>query len=1024
MSIELNDLTPLFLTSSVQSIKEPHFNAKFYETDFSDVNFKHKFPFRLANFNGISIKNCLHLQTLIDFLTKDSFVSYFNNQASIFILKIDIADLTSINPLEIQKFIEKIDKKIFLISMESSRHEQVQIFWKFRDDKIFYTRIQKEISKLAINFLASSMRLDGHCGFSTDFQSTETILEVDKLMLRNLSRFNLLMIAAEHGDSNAVNLCLKSGFNVNEKVHETTAVDLAWNNQHFHIVLDLLKANSCFPKNFEIKLATKEIKEFMEIKRLEEHPLLESESPIKDCKGCSKHQIRIIVALIIAFPIIIWFGIRLKIKPLNSCKDLTNEQLLKIFESTVDFQGVNVIFGDLFGRKSSDCEHLRPQEIAEMLNAFGPPTVRIHEKVNISTKFYVGRAIKPAISSSDNSSGMIYDFVELTKLKLFLLSDKGGSGKSTYFNHMAWKLKQRFPLKWISYVDLKQHIHVLQDVPKTDANLTTLVDFMSLKLLNLTSKVEIDVFSRKFLSNETIILWDGVGEVLMEDIEEVLRLNEGGAANLDAKYNNKMVNGTIDLIKVISMLTDNKQWVATSPHLGDEFVNELGIEAYNFVKFNEDDKKEYVEKYVRVNGLEYFNASKVVEEFNGFKIKLIKLLKDLEEVLDNFDTNPQILQIICDFYSKNITFGNGLSLFRIYETYFHEILAENYESSQHDSQKMDLITKTIQHFVMNQILRYPVYNIINGDYDSNCRDLEIHNLTIYTNVNIILSLGVVHKNGDEIIFEDQIFRDFFIAQYLFDNIWNPNNGSIDEHEAERRLQFLFYVFFAVNTRYRIVTEHMIGFIDSYEDQVDASFNPVYSDLLCHSYPNLLLCLASKFADERIGIATKFFKKDIKIIDCLWNVNENRTFFHRFLELATKADQVADMKAVVDDNFSSEDARKVLAGKYQSANFLSILWQHRWNANYSNAITNATGYAFDLQKLQSIQKFDDFMKFLINQKFSNEEMREFFYGNINIMDNKADKVVFEKYANELLSSKDYKDILDIWSVRNFVMEFEY
>jgi hypothetical protein len=73
------------------------------------------------------------------------------------------------------------------------------------------------------------------------------------------------MFAAEHGDSNAVKFLINSGLNVNVEVNEKKAVDLAWNNQHFEIVLDLLMENSHFPKDFEVGLATKEIQEFVDI---------------------------------------------------------------------------------------------------------------------------------------------------------------------------------------------------------------------------------------------------------------------------------------------------------------------------------------------------------------------------------------------------------------------------------------------------------------------------------------------------------------------------------------------------------------------------------------------------------------------------------------------------------------------------------------------------------------------------------------------------------------------------------------
>jgi len=625
--------------------------------------------------------------------------------------------------------------------------------------------------------------------------------------------------------------------------------------------------------------------------------------------------------------------------------------------------------------------------------------------------------------SSDINSGIPYGFNTISNIKLLLLSDKGGSGKSTYFRHMAWKMKRRFPLKWISYVDLKQHVHVLQDVPKTDANLTTFIDYMSSKILNLTSKVEIGVFGRKFLSNDSIFLWDAVDEVSLMYTDEVLRLSD---VIIETKYNDEVadlarknkIDNLLCLIEVVSKLTDNKQWIATRTHLEDAIAYKLGIQTHNFVDFDKDDKKEFLEKLIEAEGLKHQNVSKNLEDIKRFSVDLKEKLK---EVWLNFDKNVKIFEIICELYFQNET---NLNLYKIYEEYFHTILLDTYGISKNDSawfHKLEIISKTHQHFATAQIISHPVYNVFNGEYDDKYKDIQINNLTIFFD---IFNLGVVHKNEEQIIFEDKIFKDFFIAQYFFDNVWNLKDVNLDDNEADCRLEFLFYMFFTTKSPYQIVTEHMIGFIESYENQVDPEFNKVFTELMCENYPNLLLTLTSEDASERIEIATKFFKKDTKIINCLWKVNENRTFFHRFLEITTKADEVTAMKKVVDDNFSKNVAQKIFSGKYQSANFLSILWQNRWNLSDTNVISNAVNYHFDIKKLQSIRNLKEFMEFLLNQNnFSKEEIREFFYSNVNFMKNVDDEVVYKKHAKKLLNPEDYDIMESIWRSRDFGSEFD-
>lgn len=57
-------------------------------------------------------------------------------------------------------------------------------------------------------------------------------------------------------------------------------------------------------------------------------------------------------------------------EPMYSCANLSENQLQKLLNSTVDFQGVPVIFGDLFKRNSAVCKNLTETEVTTMLKIF------------------------------------------------------------------------------------------------------------------------------------------------------------------------------------------------------------------------------------------------------------------------------------------------------------------------------------------------------------------------------------------------------------------------------------------------------------------------------------------------------------------------------------------------------------------------------------------------------------------------------------------------------------------------------
>jgi hypothetical protein len=98
-----------------------------------------------------------------------------------------------------------------------------------------------------------------------------------------------------------------------------------------------------------------------------------TEEKVQDFKQCNRRQTKILISLTFSIPFAIWLAIFIAmpyIEPIFSCGNLTEELRSKIWESTVEFQGVNVIFGDLFSRNSSACEHLSPQEVTRMLKVF------------------------------------------------------------------------------------------------------------------------------------------------------------------------------------------------------------------------------------------------------------------------------------------------------------------------------------------------------------------------------------------------------------------------------------------------------------------------------------------------------------------------------------------------------------------------------------------------------------------------------------------------------------------------------
>lgn len=90
-----------------------------------------------------------------------------------------------------------------------------------------------------------------------DCDITEFLLVIESLEVlyqNNSEGYNLLMVASESGNAEAVNLLTKCTYDVNQKKDlKETAASLAWQKENYEIFVKLLQENSLFPKDFHEK---------------------------------------------------------------------------------------------------------------------------------------------------------------------------------------------------------------------------------------------------------------------------------------------------------------------------------------------------------------------------------------------------------------------------------------------------------------------------------------------------------------------------------------------------------------------------------------------------------------------------------------------------------------------------------------------------------------------------------------------------------------------------------------------------
>lgn len=699
------------------------------------------------------------------------------------------------------------------------------------------------------------------------------------------------------------------------------------------------------------------------------------------------------------------------------CKNLTNDLRMEIFNSTVDFQGVPVFFHELFGENSSACEDFSSKEIGSILKLLNSdtkikikndpvldvknstqfvtnktvgselilyvddssksknairflntakPVLKIGKKVELRSKFYIERKIYTRFKIKRRSVTKVLTFEELENSKMLLLSNKAGSGKSTTFRHMAWKLKLNLPLLWISYIDLKQLINVFKRFNLSDLDLHSVTDFLSHNILNITTKFDQKVFKTKFLSNDSIFFWDAVDEI-------------------SPYYKNEILN----LIQIINKISENRQWISTRLQHEESIQSKLNISINKLEVFNEYNRRLFIEAFMKSYNSSTEEIAKGIESIEQYAKKLEKPGTESYGELDILDS-PQILNMICKQYIRKSSLDSSTNLYVFYDTYIDEIFDavtfERGEIVRNDTKRIEKqeMFQDIHHYHAIQTISTSIRNRnIFNNQNVNLNDLDLMSLKIKWSNEEISRYGIlVQTDLGKLEFEHRTLAEFFFAQYFYKNIWNLNYRSVGEDEAELRLNVLFILINQGEDTLKIILDFISGFIDAHASDTENLFNKTIRRLMLGKFTNLFRYLVKDLSIKDfndIGFATKFFQKDREILNALWKIDKSPTFFHEYFEIYgarfIDLEYFFSLKEILNRYFDKSDSLKILEGRNQTIKILYNIWKRKYD--YHSFIPIVKNLELVHIHLKNISNLSEFLVFLKTQKFSNLEFRNFF-----------------------------------------------
>lgn len=421
----------------------------------------------------------------------------------------------------------------------------------------------------------------------------------------------------------------------------------------------------------------------------------------------------------------------------HTWSQLTAEAQEVLLEFQVKFQGNQTSLKDILVK---DSEAFNVVPLDDLINR---RQIEIdHELKFDDIKFHIARKFLPShIEQEEESENSLYDeemFLEVAEqTKTILLCDKPGNGKTTSFKTMATKLKGKFPLHFVAFIDLKSHVEVYEKdekfVGKTieklpSENQKTFLNFLCEKILKLNdfgTKVFVDLFNL----NRVIMLMDGFDEI--------------------------SPNYKKFVIKIIQFIeaSNNQLWISTRTHLESELSSKVNAVAFRLIEFSVDDQKKFFEEFMKSKGESGLSLETKLKEIENFMLSLSKKT--------NFSTsNPLLMRMIAEIYNEGLNLTADTNLFSIYDEFVKKTIQNCMRKGEIAERDLAECCTNLREFHHQTAIRLLFYN--NQEINRLIDDIEA-SPSIEQMTRVGLTFG---ENFETLHFVHQTFAEFFTADFI------------------------------------------------------------------------------------------------------------------------------------------------------------------------------------------------------------------------------------------------------------------
>ncbi|XP_070502345.1 uncharacterized protein [Chironomus tepperi] len=550
--------------------------------------------------------------------------------------------------------------------------------------------------------------------------------------------------------------------------------------------------------------------------------------------------------------------------------ELTEPMKAKVLNKRIKFQGTWISIFEIIGNDEDILKRLTSDDIKNILlnrNVFV-----LGKVCKASTKYkYIERSFKKFVKNHENNeieediekvktveskksienvekieAGKIMDRVQ--ESKTFILTAKAGEGKTAAFENLTLKLKEKNKNFWVSFIKLRDFRHVFEEIINRET--ITINDIFNIivnilfpcskeERIQLNSKFKFKVFKKLFDDGKVILLLDGIDEI-------------------SPQFNKLMLH----ILRILKINTKNQLWISTRPQHAEQLMDALGVDAFTLNPYGYNERRQLIRNI----------CIKLKKNTNFYT------LNNLYSFFGSYNdfNNPMLIILVTELYlNGKIDFkGSSYDYFGIYKL----LVDEQFDKidSKVDCKDRNL---SLNFSLLHQVLALKF--IFNNE---DIKDLKIlkkwekekKNWTVEKIQRygyIVVDLNFLENNQKvSIDFIHYSIAEFFVAQYIIDNIFNENQN-------DKEIELIFEL---IKTLKLKNTKFLLDYLNNHWNMTEEN---IHRRLVKKIVDEIEKCskINVKYGDlDCLRFWCPFLRNEPELLKNIWQVNQKKTLLNKIL----------------------------------------------------------------------------------------------------------------------------------------------